>query len=226
MQQIKNLGDRRQTETCLYCGGSTETREHAPSRIFVDEPYPSNMPTVYACRKCNNSYSLDEEYVACLIECARAGGVGKEHIEREKVLRILNEKPKLLARLKSALKSTKEGTSFTIEVDRVKRVLLKLAQCHILYEQNEPRREEPVRFEFGTFDQMSTESKDYFEVMPKIGLLPEVGSRAMQRLFVSESNVGMPWTEVQEDRYRYVTPTVGLVRMVFSEYLWCEIAWE
>ena len=58
---------------CIYCGGLPETREHVPSKIFLDEPYPSHLHLVEACTKCNLAYSLDEEYLACLIDCIISG---------------------------------------------------------------------------------------------------------------------------------------------------------
>jgi hypothetical protein len=27
-------------DTCIYCGGETETREHVQSKVLLDEPYP------------------------------------------------------------------------------------------------------------------------------------------------------------------------------------------
>lgn len=36
MEQIKNLGDRRQIGHCVYCVDPTETKEDAPSKIFLD----------------------------------------------------------------------------------------------------------------------------------------------------------------------------------------------
>lgn len=227
MRQIKNFGDRRQTAHCVYCGGKTETREHVPSRVFLDKPYPENLPVVYACEKCNNSYSIDEEYVACLIECARVGGVSPDLIEREKINRILSEKPRLLEKLKGAMSTKKDEISFSVEAQRVKRILLKLAKGHVLFEQNEPRlSDEPSLFEFGILELLSEESRARFEETPTISLVPEVGSRALQQLAISEQGVFVLWTNIQNERYRYVVPEVGLVKMVFSEYLWCQVGWD
>lgn len=58
--------DKRLTGICVYCGGEPSTRDHVPSKVFLDEPYPeNNLPVVPACETCNNSFSLDEE-VCCL----------------------------------------------------------------------------------------------------------------------------------------------------------------
>lgn len=85
MQQLPDFGDERNKRWCVLCGGPMETRDHAPSRIFLDEPYPENLLVLASCLDCNQSFSLDEEYLACLIECARAGSVEKDGSERPKV---------------------------------------------------------------------------------------------------------------------------------------------
>src|SRR5580700_2734927 len=75
MQQLANFGDDGNKGWCIFCGGPEETRDHVPSRVFLDQPYPDNLPVVPACHRCNTSFSADEEYLACLIECAKAGSV-------------------------------------------------------------------------------------------------------------------------------------------------------
>jgi hypothetical protein len=89
MEQLRNFGDQRNQEWCVYCGGGGETRDHVPSRIFLDEPYPENLPIVAACRRCNAGFSLDEEYLACLLECVLAGTTEPERTSRTKIRRIL-----------------------------------------------------------------------------------------------------------------------------------------
>lgn len=226
MRQFKNFGDERQTDRCVYCGKGTETREHTPPKVLLDEPYPENLPIVQACEICNQGYSLDEEYFACLIECARTGSVDLKIIEREKVRTILLRKPALLDKLQKAITKTSDGQkAFSIEPERFKKVLLKIAQGHVLYEQNEPKREDEISsFTFGTLEMLSDESREIFEAIPYANKAPEVGSRAMQNILMSGDLMGMPWVEVQENRYRYLIFQEG-VRMVFSEYIWCEILW-
>lgn len=71
MEQLRSFGDTRQLSFCAYCGGSTESRDHVPSPVLLDEPYPDNLPVVGACVDCNQSFSIDEEYIACAIDSAR-----------------------------------------------------------------------------------------------------------------------------------------------------------
>jgi hypothetical protein len=89
VDQLKSYADERLMSGCLYCSESPETREHVPSRILLDEPYPDNLPVFAACARCNRGFSLDEEYVACLIDCSRSGSV--DAVQRPKISRVLEE---------------------------------------------------------------------------------------------------------------------------------------
>ena len=71
MQQLPNDGDQRNQGFCVHCGGPEETRDHTPSKAFLDRPLPENLPVAPACFACNNGFAADEEYVACLLECGR-----------------------------------------------------------------------------------------------------------------------------------------------------------
>jgi len=229
MEQLRNFGDERQMAFCAYCGGGTETRDHVPAKVFLDEPYPTNLPVVPACRSCNEGFSLDEEYVACLIECVVTGTVHADGINREKVKRILRQKPLLGSKLSQARKERKKGVYFDVETDRIKNVVLKLARGHAAFELNEPQLDEPSSLVFIPFPFMSQKDLKDFETTrgSPISIWPEVGSRAMQRLMVNSPGSSM-WIPIQPGRYRYLASVDdGLViRMVVSEYLACEVAWN
>ena len=54
---------RKGLHYCIYCGNPSDTREHAPSKVFLRKPYPEDdLPVLPACKKCNNSFSDDELY--------------------------------------------------------------------------------------------------------------------------------------------------------------------
>ena len=57
---------------CIYCGKPATTREHTPSKAFLLEPYPENLPTIPACFECNNGYSEDENYVSCFLDVLKS----------------------------------------------------------------------------------------------------------------------------------------------------------
>lgn len=95
MKQIKKISDFRLEGYCVYCGGKPETRDHVPSKIILDKPFPENLPVVPACNKCNQDFSKDEEYFACLIECVLRGTTEPVKLKREKIKDILVRKPQL-----------------------------------------------------------------------------------------------------------------------------------
>ena len=80
MKQIKKYSDLRLYGYCTYCGGEPETRDHVPSKILLDKPFPENLPVVPSCDKCNHDFSKDEEYFACLIECTLRGTTEPEKL--------------------------------------------------------------------------------------------------------------------------------------------------
>ncbi len=181
MKQIRNFGDERQVAQCAYCGNDTPTRDHVPSRVLLDEPYPENLPVVPACHKCNEGFSVDEEYVACLIDCVISETTSPEKVQREKVRRILLNKPALTAKLAAAHHKKHGVSQFSVEDSRVKNLILKLGRGHALFELNEPQYEEPVSIEYVSLPSLSDNERTRFEYLPTPTIFPEVGSRAMQR---------------------------------------------
>ncbi len=226
MKQIRNFGDERQVAGCAYCGRDTPTRDHVPSRVLLDEPYPENLPVVPSCRECNEGFSADEEYVACLIDCVISGTASAEKVQREKIRRILLSKPALAARLAEARGEENGATHFSIEESRVKNLVLKLGRGHALFELNEPRYEEPFAVGIAPLPSLSDNLHARFEHLQASAIWPEVGSRAMQRLAFDSSNTP-EWIVVQPGRYRYVAfvDHAVEVRIVLSEYLACEVVW-
>jgi hypothetical protein len=197
-----------------------------PSKVFLDEPYPANLPVVPACAVCNCGFSPDEEYLACLIECTLAGSAEPADVPRAKVKRILERTPALASRLSQARSVDHAGTSFQIESERVRNVVLKLARGHAAFELNEPQMDDPSQIGFGPLTLMSAEAREAFETPPRSPIWPEVGSRAMHRLVVSDPGASL-WLIVQPGRYRYLA-AVGdgvVVRGVIGGYLAYEVIW-
>lgn len=233
MDQLPDFSDERLRGYCVYCFGRPSTRDHVPSRILLDEPYPTNLPVVPACGSCNHSFSLDEEYVACLIETTLAGSASPHDLGRDKIRRILTEKPFLAEQLLRARTEDGEGVRFAVDGERVENVVLKLARGHAAYELSEAPEEKPTRMTILPLAVMSRDSWYSFETLggpsgalPVCSGWPEVGSRAMQRL-ASTFPMRGGWIDVQPGRYRYLaTADHGVtVRMVLSEYLACEVVW-
>ncbi|MBX3316386.1 MAG: hypothetical protein KF902_05925 [Phycisphaeraceae bacterium] len=226
MQQYPNHGDDRNQGWCVYCGGLDETRDHVPSRVLLDEPLPENLPVVPACGKCNSSFSRDEEYLACLVECALTGSLATAS-NRARVGSILERSAGLAARLEAARYESGGQAGFSAETDRARNVLVKLARGHAAFEENEPQLGEPASVSFAPFTALSEQQRARFEsATDPRGFWPEVGSRAMHRAVLGEIGPA-GWVEVQANRYRYrVHPGGRTVHIVIAEYLAAEVMWE
>lgn len=228
MRQLPNFGDERTLLYCAFCGGRTGTRDHCPSRVFLDKPYPENLPVVPACSDCNTGFSADEEYLACLLACVVAGTTTPGGISREKVQRILAAKPALQSRIEKSQRTTDGTTIFEPEHKRVKPILTKLAQGHALYELHESCARPADKIQYYPIAKLNNAERLAFENPEQFSVWPEVGSRAMQRI-VEESSDVTPngWIKVQKGRYRYVARCNEdiEIRIVLEEYLACWVCW-
>jgi hypothetical protein len=230
MQYFNCYGDDRNKGFCVHCGGPSETDDHIPSKVLLDEPYPENLMVCSSCWKCNNSLSIDEDYVACLLECVLAGEVNPSKLQRPKIANVLDHNKGLQERLRRSKSAGPSGPVWNIETDRVRAVVLKLARGHAAYELNEPQLDEPAVVSFSPLINMTDEERDAFERPSDevLAPLPEVGSRSMQRLFVAGPDLFREgWVTVQDGNYRFYTSQEnGLaVKIVLREYLACQVNW-
>ena len=223
--------DERLTGYCVLCGGPSDTRDHVPPKVFLDEPYPQELPVVGACNECNAGASLDEEYLACFLECVICGTTDPLGVNREKVRRILENRPRLRERIAKA--ENRDGTDNQVwmpEVDRVQRVILKLARGHAAYELY-PHLEEPSDIDVVPLVAMSERDRIAFETWMSglFQLWPELGSRAFMRALgksPDKRETEGEWIIVQPGRYRYAVLEGTVVQIVLSEYLACRVGWE
>jgi hypothetical protein len=228
MDPRKLFVDERLTGLCSYCGADPDTRDHVPSRVLLDEPYPTNLQVVDACGSCNCNFSQDEEYAACLIECVICGTTEANALRRQKVRRILSQRPLLAARIRESCTEDAHG-NLLWSVDRVRNVVLKLARGHLAFGLNVFHFETPTVLEFRPVAAMTQEQLIAFEPLPESenSLYPEIGSRAFNSMF--KSNIEWrDWREVQPGRYRYrveQSPGGDKVQIVLSEYLACKVIW-
>lgn len=226
------FADDRLTGQCVFCGAKPDTRDHCPSRVFLDEPFPENLPVVDACLSCNGKFSKDEQYLACFIECVICGSAEPAKIRRSKIQRTLIETPKLAAKLQASL--TRDGNGNLIwqpDLDRVREVILKLARGHIAFELSLPHTDKPGHLTFVPLCTMSDEQKSAFEnpASDELSAWPEIGSRAFIRTMVVEKGAYQDtgWIVVQPGNYRYLVDQSGgdFVQIVIGEYLACRIGW-
>lgn len=241
VDQLKDLADGRLISGCVYCGGRQDTRDHVPSRVFLDSPFPENLPVVPACRECNNGFSSDEEYLACLLEAVIAGSTDPDRIERRQVANILRRSAGLRARIESSKHQVDDQTAFHVDGARIENVLLKLARGHACFELSTPCHNNPRSLRWWPLLMMSAEERDAFDASQVIEMFGEIGSRQTQRLLVTQltlrspsgelSSVGLivnDWVDVQEGRYRYLAIHERdeiTIKIILREYLACEISW-
>ena len=224
--------DKRLVGSCVYCGAQADTRDHVPARIFLDDPLPGDLPVVDACRACNSKFSVDEEYLACFLECVLAGSVDPERVSREKIRRVIKRKPKLAERIEACRRIDQDGTIMWMpEQERVRNVVIKLAQGHAAFELSQAGLEaDRVWFvplvSMAEADRRAFE-KQFLDVAAFHGW-PDVGSRAFLRACGAAPYTEQPgpWMIVEEGRYRYCVEDGGAVQIVLSEYLACVVDWR
>jgi len=227
------FADERFLGVCAYCGGSSGTRDHVPPRFLLDDPLPSNVPIVFACAKCNQGASLDEEYFGCFLESVIAGSTRIELLRREKVKKTLSRNDRLAERIRQAAFVDANGElSWRPEANRVQNVVVKLARGHIAYELSTMQNEDPAKVLFFPLHAISGVDRVNFEnaASGQSRRWPEIGSRAFLRAcgarpFADQQG---PWVSVQPSRYRYSVDQHGGIRVqiVISEYLGCLIEWN
>lgn len=209
--------DRRLLGRCITCGIASTTRDHVPAKVFLDDPLPEQYPVVAMCAPCNQGASLDEEYVACLIDVVVHGDATGRGL-RTRIARSLEHSPKLRADLSRARQD--EGgrcIGFLVDEPRLRCVLDKIGRGLWAYEVGEPAGDVvDLRW---TPMQPGPSAQDAFLLVDGPQLFPEVGSGGFRSLV--ESRTPRVRT-LQPGRFRYcidISPVQPAVRMLFSEYL-------
>lgn len=235
MDPRKLFVDQRLTNSgsCVYCGAGADSRDHVPSKILLDDPFPSNLPVVEACSTCNVGFSLDEEYVACLLECVLIGSTNPELLSRPKIKRILKKKSDLRNRIQLCCRTDNNGALiWTPENDRVQNVATKLARGHAAFELSIPQLDPPDEVNILPLISMPDTGRSVFENAGAgdIRGWPELGSRAFLRACGADTYADQTgtWTTVQPNRYRYTVDQYGgvKVQIVIAEYLACVVDWS
>lgn len=242
MIQLNSFADNRLIRGCIFCDGHADTRDHIPSKCLLDQPYPENLPVVGCCYECNQSFSSDEEYFACLIECVRYGTTNPTELSRPSISKTLQNSPALKKRIENSIIEIEGKVAFIPEWERINNVILKLAKGHTAFELNLIMRDKPDYFWCGMLTSLPEEYRIDFNsahVQENIG---EIGSRSTQCAIVT--NLSMldengknkdinvlinDWIDVQYERYRYIAIDDNgmiIIRIVIDEFFACEIAWK
>lgn len=217
MTHGQTLSDARLHERCALCGvGAPATRDHVPPKVFLDDPLPAEVPVVRVCQECNGGASLDEEYVACIIDVALCGGVDEPTL-RPKVTAALAHTAALKRQI-AASERWANGRSLGFECgpQRLRNVIAKTGRGLLAYEDADGRVGFPL--------EVSWDFADAFEEPATAQLLPEVGSLGLSRL-AKQGFDSTPRVTLQPGRFAYLidrTLERTKVRMVFSDYLLAE----
>lgn len=226
MGQIQPFTDQRLAAFCAFCGGPPDSRDHVPPRIFLDLPHPENFPVIGACINCNRGASLDEEYVACLLEVAACGSMDPANLRRHKIARTLEERPAIAAKLADSLKSGGEFVVSQEDRARLSAVLEKIARGLWAYEVGETAQSSSAIVRYAQIAGLRADQLEAFMALEQSDLLPEIGSRMMTRVLTATDKAEGSWIELQAGRFSYgieVFSDGGRVKMVLGDYIAAEV---
>ena len=240
MEYLNDYSDVRLKSECVHCGialdSENSNRDHVPTRALLDKPYPENLPVTVICKRCNSSFSKDEEYLTAFLASVLCGSTEIDANRFPTAARILNRSAKLRERVNGSRRVQLNSQGFEEinwipEIDRVTKVISKNAQGHVLYELGQPTMTEPTSVDIVPLQNLSDQQWGQFErgEYNATSLWPEMGSRLMQRVAGGFGIDWGGWIEVQLGVYRYAVEQSfnGIsVRIVHREYLAAEIQWS
>jgi len=167
VRQIRCIADERLGSRCVHCGGPMETRDHAPSKVLLDEPYPSHLPVVWSCASCNHGFSRDEAYLACLVECARTHATSSAAIQREKVRQLISTRSELASRV-WRVRITKPSRQFLLFTPQALDQALPASPIHAALLERLRWHESQVEGESAEHDALVRETRSVRDVVLKL----------------------------------------------------------
>ena len=229
MKNIDIFYKKHLNNLCIYCEKEkAETRDHVPSKIILNTPYPNELFVVPSCKKCNSELANDEAYFRCLIECVKSGSTDLKKIKSTKVIRILEKQRKLKKRIEKSKYIEKGDTFFKVEHDRIKNVVDKHAFAHASHVSDKIILEKPAESSIKPLCQLSKkETERFFSSVSSnktINYWPEVeeDSKALEHAVVG-------FKEYQAGTYLFrvysCLPCIN-VKILFLDYLACDYLWD
>lgn len=236
MQVIDDFSDSRLKSWCIHCGGWRVNLDcnvdHVPSKSFLLDPRPDNLPTVPVCKTCNSSFSRDEAYMVAFLSATMSGTTDPTKQTIPSARRILEKSQALQVAInRTSSYSTIGGEQRMVwkpDMERIERVVVKNARGHAFFEIGEPMMQKPTRVRVVPLEYMKDAERDGFESgYDPQGMWPEVGSRMMTRLLTGQDLNSDGWVIVQDGVYRYLAIQAGLmtVRTVLHDFLATEVYW-
>ncbi len=217
---------------CVYCLNKADSKEHIPSKIFLDEPYNNELAILPACKKCNQSFSEPEQYLACLIEYIKIKLSKKNTYSRKKVSKALQNRKTLLKELEeSTIRNEKNEIEFIeYKIDEIEKIILKLSIGHAAYSLSEINLKKLQHINFKFLPDLTQEEINTFNTSPQENIVPEIGSREGSYISISDTNIPFyQWKHIQKNQYRYlafISKNTICVRIVISEFFFSEVIWD
>lgn len=219
-------------DICPYCGGvlrsSNKTVDHIPSKVLLDKPYPPNLAAIPCCKSCNRSFSFDEEYTSVLLECVKHQTFDPNSFSREPTKKTVLHTPSLIETVRQRVKfESKDRFAIDSDDNRFKAVLLKLVKAHLRFEESLFLiNNTDIRLSFSSIDKMSDLEVSRFAMPFSSGLLPEVGSRALESVMVIQDENAQPigycspWICYQKDTYSFCVASAGdKVKILLHDFI-------
>ena len=236
MKAINDYSDERNKGSCVHCGCALLDEEsngdHVPSRTLLLDPYPENLSLISVCSTCNQSFSLDEEYLSVFLSVVLSGSVEPNKQVNPEARRALLHSSALRERLEKSRRAVIDdegvtGLAWEPEIERVTQVLVKNARGHALYELGEPMLDAPSDVWFAPLFMLDDKEREAFEGVDNGSLYPEVGSRLLSRVVMGH-DLSNGWIIVQPNVYRFAVQYLGgtEIRMVLHEYLAARVSWD
>ncbi len=213
---------RRGSHYCIYCGAKSDSREHCPSKVFLSKPYPDNLPVLPACIKCNNGFSEDESFVAQYIDSLML--ISGERLVPDNNVENSGLSCNAFTQAKKDWEEYLSSGEFP-KNSRIMRILTKLTIGHMVYELSEGYENDGNDLELESIEykfsfQMSKVERAFYDNFVSMSdkVLPELGSRVFDRIYVIEAVpqhtgssiqirtpiVVMDWNDVQIGKYSYI----------------------
>lgn len=224
--------DKKGQFKCIYCYEKADSREHIPSKVFLNEPFETNLAILPSCKSCNNSYSENEQYLACLIDYVQCKMSNLKAVKRSKIQKAFNVRPHIKNQLEESTKYNDNGDIEYIEIDdnKIQKILLKLSIGHATYSLSSIHLGEPSAINYKFFPQLTNDEMYNFNLEPICDVLPEIGSRG--GTYISILNDAIPlatWNIIQDNQYRFLAfnnKNSTIVRVVIGEYFYLEVIWD
>lgn len=213
---------RKDKTFCIYCGNEANTREHAPSKVFLRKPFPDNLPVLPACKNCNNAFSDYELYSEVYLDSLKYLSGYSENLSIDNNERIFKSTAFYDAQcdLKKYI-----DTGGIICNEKLQKILIKLSICHAVYELCEGYSTDGKAIELKEISvnfRLNLNEKEIEKFLMPIDIsnktFPELGSRIFENIRVVEpvltplkggedkklQLVILFWTEIQEGEYEYI----------------------